>query len=932
MMQRYLEILREHDLLKGIKLKQDYKNLPQPVYDHRLLKPGDAFFAIKGANFDGHKAIPAALDKGAALIIGESDICDIKVKDSRKAVALYAKEYYGKACRAFTLFGVTGTNGKTTSSLMLFQLLRMQGHKCGWIGTLGYRIEDSHFETRHTTPDILELHKIFKQMADAGVSQVVMEVSSHALALDRVYGIEFDFNLFTNFSRDHLDFHLDMDEYFAAKYMLFQRAAKNGNTSIINIDDAKGREIARLLQEQKARVFTLGSHPEADFTIGRREIGLDGSSFELKNNLGQVLKVNSPLIGDFNIDNLALALVSVMQTGVSIHSLEMQIPQLLAVPGRIEKVPNERGIGIYVDYAHTPDAIINLLKSVEKLPHRRIICIIGAGGDRDGGKRPLMLQAALRHSNVVIVTNDNPRSEVPGEIIADIVKDRDFSLPWWVIRDRNEAIKAALKIAQSGDVVVICGKGHEDYQEIAGIRYPFDDRLAAAEAAKAPINTKAEDELLLPLDPLLLHLLCEGKCELNALENEAVYRYISTDSRNIKPDSLFFALEGENFDGNDFLNEVLNTPDCYAVGKRNGISHPRYLQHPCPQELMVLLLHKYLQIFDVYKIAITGSTGKTSTKEIIYNILSGVAPTLKSLKNENNILGVCKSILRLEAYHEYAVFEVGTNHFGEIAGMAECIRPQAGIVLNVGASHLEYFVDENGVYREKSELLRRNLALKLFPAEDFRFAEFRTSGKCVGLDPSADYRISQQKSAEHGQSFYLNDTKYYIRHNAPHFITNSAFGIALAKELGISDIDIQNGLHKELDLGHRMLLEEVSGRWLIVDCYNANPVSMRAAIEYWQAFLPQQPHIAFLGDMLELGSQSEKYHAQIATLLQADSGSQIYSVGHYSTVFNPVQSRHFKNVQDLLAHFPDLPQGAVILVKASHGIQLDKIIPRLKGA
>lgn len=932
MMQRYLELLRERDLLKGVKLTQEYKALPQPVYDHRLIKPGDAFFAIKGASFDGHKVIPAALDKGAVLIIGESDICDIQVKESRKAVALYAKEYYGKAAQAFTLFGVTGTNGKTTSSLMLYQLLRMQGQKCAWIGTLGYKIEDEHFETKHTTPDILELHQIFKQMADAGVAQVVMEVSSHALALDRVYGVDFDYNLFTNFSRDHLDFHKDLDEYFAAKYLLFERAALKGGISIINIDDAKGQEIARLLQEQNARVITLGSQTEANYRIEERQIGLDGSSFLLKDSAQQVLKANSPLIGDFNIDNLALALVSVMQSGIKANKLEEQIPQLMAVPGRIEKVANERGVGIYVDYAHTPDAIINLLKSVEKLPHRRIISIIGAGGDRDSGKRPLMLQAALRHSNVVIVTNDNPRSEEPAAIIGNIVKDRDFSLPWWVIRDRKEAIKTALNIAQSGDVVVICGKGHENYQEIGGTRYPFDDRQVAAEAAREARHCKAADELLLPLDPLLLELLCEGKCDYKSLESQALYRYISTDSRSIKPGSLFFALEGETFDGNDFISKVLDTPDCFAVGKRQGIDHPRYLQHPQPQELMTLLLHKYLQIFDVYKIAITGSTGKTSSKELIYNILSSVAPTLKSDKNENNILGVCKTILRLEAYHEYAIFEVGTNHFGEIAEMAECIRPQAGIILNVGASHLEYFVDETGVYREKTELFRRNLHLKLFPADDLRFSEFRDSGKCIGQDASADYRICGQKREEQGQSFYLNSSKYYIQHQAPHFVSNAAFGIALGKELGLQDADIQSALYKNLDLGHRMQVEKVNGRWLILDCYNANPVSMQAAIEYWQGFLPEQPHIAFLGDMLELGSQSEKYHAQIAAILKAGNYHELYSIGSYSMVFNPDQSRHFSKVQDLLAVFPALPDSAIVLIKASHGIQLEKIIPRLKGA
>ncbi|MDD4667815.1 MAG: UDP-N-acetylmuramoyl-L-alanyl-D-glutamate--2,6-diaminopimelate ligase [Candidatus Cloacimonetes bacterium] len=929
MMQEYLLLLRKHNLL--IISHTGLQDLPQPRTDHRTIQPGDAFIAIKGENFDGHKLIPEALTKGASLIIGESADCQIQVTDSRKAAAIYAHEYYGRATSKFTLYGVTGTNGKTTVSYLLFQILRKMGYSCGLIGTLGYWINEKHHKTNHTTPDILELHQIYHEMSSAGVQHVIMEVSSHALALDRVYNIDFDFCLFTNLSRDHLDFHRDMDEYFATKYVLFECAILNSANSVVNIDDDHGRLIAERLSASNANLVTVGHSAAADFQISETQTRLDGSKITCTINQTEVLELHSPLIGSFNVDNLALAVATLVMKGMAPGDISAVVPHLLSVPGRIDSVPNDLGIGIYVDYAHTPDAIINLLKSIDKLPHQHIFTVIGAGGNRDTGKRPLMLQAALRHSNAVIVTDDNPRYENPDQIVLDIVQDRDMALPWWIIRDRRMAINAALRIAQPGDIVLICGKGHENYQEIEGQRFDFDDRLVAKQSVETINNDKEEDELLLALDPLMLYILAEKINQGILPTSSGSYSHICTDSRKIKAHSVFFAIKGENFDGNQFIPDILDDPSCFAIGSRTDITNPRYLCVNDPVSLMAAVLRKYLQMFDPYKIALTGSTGKTSTKELIASVLEQNAPTLRTLKNENNIIGLCQTIIRILPQHRYAVFEIGTNHFGEIALLSDTIRPDAGIILNVGPSHLQYFGDEEGVFREKTELFNRPLDLCLYPADDPRFEQYRSSGTSVGYDSKAGYRISRVQPEDSSQTFFLNDEQYVLPYAAPHYVLNSSFTIAVAKHIGIPVDQIQMALQKPVAMDMRMQIEQVSGRQLIVDCYNANPVSMQAALEFWAGYHPELPHLAFLGDMLELGDKAEMYHRMIAAILAEISHDEVYTVGNHSLAYNNQPCRHYAIVEGLLSDFPTLPDQAVILVKASHGIHLEKLLPKLRG-
>ncbi|MDP2173656.1 MAG: UDP-N-acetylmuramoyl-L-alanyl-D-glutamate--2,6-diaminopimelate ligase, partial [Candidatus Cloacimonadaceae bacterium] len=870
-----IKILQEHGLFIESKGIDDLTRIEgAPITDNRLLSKGDIFICIKGFSHDGHDFIEAASAKGASLIIRETESNDelpsIRVSDSRKAAALAAKLYYRNPVSNFRLVGITGTNGKTTTSIILFKALRSMGIKAGLIGTLGYQINDEIYKTDHTTPDSIELNSIFARMAKAELSYVIMEVSSHALALDRVYGVEFDYCLFSNLSRDHLDFHANMEEYGAAKFKLFDTSKRKQAVSLINIDDPFGKTIHTRLIQAGAYSFSLG-HADANFVVKDVETGFERSSFSLQTREGEI-NIESRLLGNFNVNNLALAAATLSLMGFETKQISASIKDIEPVRGRFELIPNDRGIGIFIDYAHTPDAIENVLKTCRDLANRRILTLIGAGGDRDKGKRPLMLQTALKNSDAVIISDDNPRGENPDAIILDITSGAHACLPWWIVRDRREAIRSILRLSNPGDIVLICGKGHETYQEIEGVKQVFDDHEVVRAILSQSDETLMEDDdkLVIPIDGLMLDILCGNMSIENprGYKEPKLYHYLSTDSRTIRSGSVFFAVKGERFDGHHFIGNVLKDPANLVVREQRMENHQFSMLNSQSSILdsqfsikwtdstmncLAALCQKYLLMFDPYKIAITGSTGKTSCKEFVGQILGSHKPTLKNLANENNLMGLCNTIRRIKPEHNYAVFEIGTNHFGEIKVMADIILPDCGIIVNIGPSHLETLIDEDGVYREKTALFERPLDLRLFDADDPRFAEYKAKGKGVGYCEDADFRITDIERAEESISFKLNGSDFSLSYPFPHFIGNAAYAIALGMHHHIPVEKMRKALGQPLNLGLRMAVEHIGESILIADCYNANPLSMQKAIEFWRFLHPEKPHLAILGDMLELG-------------------------------------------------------------------------------
>jgi UDP-N-acetylmuramoyl-L-alanyl-D-glutamate--2,6-diaminopimelate ligase len=460
-------------------------NLTGVTHDSRGVSAGGVFVAIRGLKDDGNAYVDAALKKGAVLVISEQSarpgIPWLTVPDAREALATVSALFHHDPSRTLTLVGVTGTNGKTTTTFLLEAVLQAAGHHVGLLGTIAYRIAGRAVEAARTTPESPDLQALFHQMVDAGCSHAVLEVSSHSLALKRVHGCEFSVAVFTNLTRDHLDFHGDMESYFEAKRLLFSRQLRAGGHAIINIDDDWGQKLAAGLSGRYVHTYSL--QRPATLRAEDVDLSLTGTRFTIRT-AGPALCVESPLLGLFNVRNLLAAAGAALALGVDPEVVRRGLAGVAGIPGRLERVEAGQDFTVVVDYAHTDDALKNLLETVRALGPKRVITVFGCGGDRDATKRPLMGAVAARLSDIVIVTSDNPRSEPPEAIMAEIQRGMNghrSGKERHAIVDRREAIAKAFELAAPGDAVVIAGKGHETQQIIRDRKLPFDDRQVARE-------------------------------------------------------------------------------------------------------------------------------------------------------------------------------------------------------------------------------------------------------------------------------------------------------------------------------------------------------------------------------------------------------------------------------------------------------------------
>jgi UDP-N-acetylmuramoyl-L-alanyl-D-glutamate--2,6-diaminopimelate ligase len=463
--------------------KHNYSNIQVNKITHNSHDiTGDSLFvAIRGYATDGHKYVKEAQKKGAVAAIVEEVVSDtgipqIEVKDSRDALAQATVNFYQPELNQMRLIGITGTNGKTTTSFLIKSIMESAGIRCGLIGTIYYQVGVDQKKAWNTTPESADLCRMFYEMYQNGQRGCVLEVSSHALALRRVNYLEFEAAVFTNLTQDHLDFHQNMDEYYSSKKRLFSLLKENG-TAIINFDNEYGQKLMSELRGNKCSFGSKGS----GFVLAKTwQSSIDGLQIDVS--IGdELVTLNSALIGEFNVENILAAISTGVALGIDINTIKTGIEKVTNIPGRLESIALQNGVTAVVDYSHTPDALEKALKVLRKLTKNKLWVVFGCGGDRDKAKRPIMGKIALTLADQIIITSDNPRSEDPEMIISDIrsgIKERgDIK----VEVDRRKAIQQALSGAGSGDTILIAGKGHEDYQEIKGVKYPFDDRLIVRE-------------------------------------------------------------------------------------------------------------------------------------------------------------------------------------------------------------------------------------------------------------------------------------------------------------------------------------------------------------------------------------------------------------------------------------------------------------------
>ncbi|MFN3593849.1 MAG: bifunctional UDP-N-acetylmuramoyl-L-alanyl-D-glutamate--2,6-diaminopimelate ligase MurE/UDP-N-acetylmuramoyl-tripeptide--D-alanyl-D-alanine ligase MurF [Thiobacillaceae bacterium] len=938
--------------------------------DSRLIRPGDVFLAFPGQVHDGRHYIAQAVQAGAAAVVWEADgfewpaglsVPNLAVPGLRALAAALAVHWYGDASAALWMCGVTGTNGKTSIAHWLGQGLDACGRRCAVLGTLGNGLVGALAPSSHTTPDCVSLQRLLAGFRAAGAQAVAMEVSSHGLDQGRVAGVHFDVAILSNLSRDHLDYHGDMASYAQAKAKLFGWPGLKW--AVLNLDDDFGAALHARLQGTPVKCLGYGLR-RGEIRASMLELTAEGLRLSVVTPWGQG-EIESPLLGEFNAYNLLAVLGGLLASGLPLDQALAQLAQLKPVAGRLQTLRAEAAPTVVVDYAHTPDALEKTLKTLRPLATGRLWCVFGAGGGRDRGKRPLMGACAAALADRVIVTSDNPRFEDPAAIIADILAGMPPGQT--AITDRAEAIRTAVTEAATGDVVLIAGKGHEDYQEIHGVRHPFSDvevarsalasrgqsasADAAAPAVAGEIQTSMNASTTDQDSNRPLFLLSEAARAIGAATagGDVGFERVETDTRRLSPGCLFVALKGERYDGHAFIAEAIAKGAAAVMIDAAHVSpltpHPSLIVEDTRLALGRLAAwHRGRMPTRI--LAVTGSNGKTTVKEMTAAILraaAGEAAVLATEGNLNNDIGVPLTLLKLTPAHRFGVIEMGMNHAGELAYLTRLARPDVALVNNAQRAHLEGLTSVAAVARAKGEIYEGLAAdgIALVNGDD-PYADLwleLNAGRRIlrfGLGPEADVRAEYELLPE-GARLRLHTPQGLIETQLAvpglHNVRNAAAAAAAALALGVTPASIAQGLAAYRGVKGRLQVHPcILGARLIDDTYNANPDSVGAAIQVLAA-LPGR-RILVLGDMGELGAGAAELHREIGRQAKAAGIDRLLALGELSV--NAVQgfgpgAMHFERIEELLAEIENaLGPEVTVLVKGSRFMRMERVVQSFK--
>lgn len=914
------------------------------------VEEGFIFVCIKGQNFDGHTAAEEMLEKGAVCVVAEHDLGlkkQIIVSDSHRFYALLCAAWFSHPEQHLKTVGITGTNGKTTMATLIKDILMQNGKRVGFIGTTGVLINGEPHESGSapTTPCAFELFSILSDMVMAGCDTVVMEVSSFAVDQHRIGNMVFDIAVFTNLSRDHLDYHKTMENYYNAKKHLFMKHCK---AAIINTDDTYGRHLFDEIKGHCERI-SYGVHSAADITAEKIRAENTSTKFWI-NVMNKSFPVTIKMMGLYNVSNAMAAIIACIKLGISVSNAVTAIGRVKGVPGRCEILSSDRGFTVIRDYAHSPDALANMLPAIKQQTKGRLICLFGCGGDRDKTKRPIMGATAEKYSDMIIVTSDNPRNEDPEAIIDEIVRGLKGTKPCIRVADRRVAIHRAVALAQKGDTIVLAGKGHEDYQILAnGVHIHFDEKEIIEDMMKRFKRPRFNDELYGTITINELIEFTGGKPQgVHDLSSSIKATSIFSDTREAIKGGVFIALKGKNFDGHDFVEEARSKGAAFAITER------AFLNVPCvvvksTQKALLDIARFFRMEYKPIMIGITGSVGKTTTKDMTALALSAEHSVYKTPANRNNEIGVPFSLLKLNESCTAAVIEMGMSDFSEIERLSKCVHPTVCVITNIGYAHIENLGSQEGILEAKLEILKGadKDAPIILNADDkllWRTAEEYAPYRNVityGIDnPKSTYRAGDIEVFPDRTSFnvykdggIITDAVIYCtgRHN----VYNALCAITVAATVGCDP-----ALAAEMLLGYmpgalRQDIQKKGQQTVIIDCYNASPTSVKAAIDTLCLTKPEVGgrHVAVLGDMLELGDNSPKYHADIGEYAVKRGVDLLVCYGKESEAtakradelgLHAGWSTEKSKILNFLKF--KLRPGDVVLFKASRAVKLEEII------
>lgn len=934
--------------IPGARLVGDDVEVRAVRSDSRQVDRGDLFVAVRGRRSDGHGFLATVIERGAAAVVVETEqvplaVPQLVVPDGARALGIAIAAQAGDPANRLSLIGITGTNGKTTTTYLVESILAAAGMRPGVIGTVNYRWNGRTVDAPYTTPTPEVLHEIFDRMVRDGVSHGVMEASSVALSMQRLAGLRYEVAAFSNLTQDHLDVHGSMDDYRAAKQLLFARHLAPGGTAVVNVDDAAGLTMAA--SAGAARVLRVSSSDRPELEVDQRDAEIrvlahrstiDGIWARIRTPRGELEVSSRPLLGHYNVANIALAVGIGEALGLPHDAIARGVANLRGVPGRVERVENEAGLDVLVDYAHTPDALDNVLHALRPLTRRRLICVFGCGGDRDPTKRPKMGAAVAALADLAIVTSDNPRTEDPRAIIDMILPA--VPAPFYVDVDRRTAIGAAIAEAVPGDVVVIAGKGHEDYQILGTTKIHFDDREEAARWLRLRPRWSADE----------VAAVVGGQ-----VRGDARITRVSIDSRTAAPGDLYVAIRGERVDGHAYAAQAL------AAGAAAVMVEPgrapegaAAIEVADPRAALGVLAGSHRARWGAGDgrrlIAITGSSGKTTTKELTRAALAAAGAVHAAAGSLNNETGVPLTLLALREHHRFGVVEMGMRGAGQIEYLTRFTRPDVAAIVNAGTAHIELLGSTDAIAAAKAEIYR-GLAedgVAVVPADDerlLRLARAEAPGRRLvsfGEAAGADVRLAgYQPIGAAGADLNIEAVGHRRRFRLAlighHAAVDATCALACALAAGIElDVAIA-GLEHARPPAMRGEVVTLGGRQVIVDCYNANPASMRAAVDTLAELRGSHRAIAVVGDMLELGDAAAAAHAELGARL-GELDIPVVALGAWkstvaSATGDPAQAWTTDDPQVAARQvLAQTEPGDWVLVKASRGMRLERVIAALR--
>jgi len=937
-------------LLKTVSKK--YRNIPvrDISYDSREVKKGDIFFAIQGKKISGVKFIKEAVKKGASVIVTSKKgnyknyrAHFILVKNVRKSLSTACSNFYKQKPKK--IIAVTGTNGKSSVADFFYQILTINKILVGSIGTLGIISKKYKKKTSLTSLDPVRLHMNLQRFKINKIDHVILEASSHGLEQKRLDGLNINIGIFTNLTQDHLDYHKNMKSYFNAKMHLFKNLLNSRSKIITDRETQNFKVIKNIANNKKIELKTIG--------LKKGNVRVLENKYEENKQIVRVL-INSKiyiidvaLIGYFQIKNLLMAILAANYCGLSYKKIFSKINKIIPVSGRLEYIAKlNNSSSIIIDFAHTPDALEKSLIEIKKQFKKDIVLVFGCGGERDKNKRLSMGKIAGKYCKKIYVTDDNPRNENPKKIRDTIIKGCKKSAV--DIGNRKKAIKTAIKNLDPNEVLLVAGKGHEDTQDYGSKKITFSDKKVIKEIInkeKIVFNKKKYQSSFLQ------------KIFPDRIIKNVSYNGVSIDSKNIKKNNLFFAIQGKKNDGHKFVNEALKKGAVRSVISKENRTFPKNKIIKVKNTLYSLNnLAKVTRNNSAAKIiGITGSVGKTTLKNLISFALSNYGKTFQSPHSYNNKFGVPLSLSNLKSDTKYGIFEIGMDKKGEIEKLSRIVKPEIAIITNISAAHLKNFNSIKDIAKAKSEIIDNiveNGIIVLNKDDSYygflckKARKKRVNVISFSLKKEADIfllgikkikKIYKLKISVKKKIFYFNS-----KNSTKSFISNI---LACISVLSLLNLDLQILRNKFINFvvpsgrGDIQKVKRFNKRFNLIDeSYNANPLSMLSAINNMNSYKRKNKErkIVFLGDMLELGKKSKMFHRKLSQAINKSDIDKTFVYGKYiketfSFLSSDKKGKIFNNLKDAYSQLGKiLHNNDLLMIKGSNATGLNKFSKVLK--